>query len=79
MVLLTEHIRKLEADLATSKDSYAGVKEELLSNAIARDAVERNERKTHEELEKEQTRSHSLSNDVVRLKGALREKEDTIL
>jgi hypothetical protein len=35
MVLLTEHIGKLEVDRAATKDNYTGVKEELRSHAIA--------------------------------------------
>jgi hypothetical protein len=71
MVLLTKHVRKLEADLAASKESCAGVKDELFRCAIARDAAVRDEKKAHEDLEKEQTRSHSLFDDINRLKGAL--------
>ena len=60
IVLLTEHIKKLKANLAAAKDSYAEVKVELLGHAIVQDAMDNNERKAHEELAKEQTRSRSL-------------------
>jgi hypothetical protein len=58
MVLLTEHTRKLETDLAAAKDSYTGVKALILDHAIAQGAMEENEKKAREELEKEKTRSH---------------------
>jgi chromosome segregation ATPase len=69
----------VEAHLAAARDNYAGLKEELLKSAIARGAVEEAEKKAHEDLEKEQTRSRSLSDDVDRLKEALREKKDAIV
>jgi chromosome segregation ATPase len=77
--LLTEHIRNLKADLAVAKESYAGVKVELLDQAIAQGAMKENERKAREELEEEKARSRSLSTDVEDLKKALWEKEDAIL
>ena len=79
MVVLTEHIRKLEADLASAKESYAGVKALILNHAITQGAVEENEKKACEELEKEKTHSHSLCDDVERLKKVIQEKEEAIL
>ena len=71
MVLLTEHIRKIETDLATAKVSYAAVK--------AQGVTEEKEKKANEELEKEKTRSHALADDVDHLKKVLQEKEEAII
>jgi len=79
MVLLTEHIRKLETDLATAKESYAGVKALLLDYASAKGVTEEKEKKAHEELEKEKTHSHALADDVDHLKKVLQEKEEAII
>jgi hypothetical protein len=70
---------ELEADLAAAKDNYAGVKTELLGHMIVQDAAEKNKRKARDELEKEKTHSHSLSNNVEHLKRVLQDKEDAIL
>jgi len=51
----------------------------LLNSEIARGAVEEAEKKAREDLEVVQARSHGLSDDVDRLKKALREKEEAIL
>jgi hypothetical protein len=69
----------VEADLATARENYAGLKVELLDSTIARDAMEKAEKKAREDLEKELTCSCSLFDDVDHLKEALREKEDVIL
>jgi len=79
MVLLIEHIRKLKIELAASKEINAGIKAELLDQAVVQGITEENEREAHKELKKEQALSRSLSDDIECLKRALREKEDTIL
>ena len=69
----------MELDLAATRSTYGRVKEALLTSEIARGAAEEAEKKAHEDLEAEQTRSRGLSNEVDRLKKMLREKEETIL
>jgi len=79
VVQLDKGKRQVEADLATARENYAGLKVELLDSTIARDAMEKAEKKAREDLEKELTCSCSLFDDVDHLKEALREKEDVIL
>jgi chromosome segregation ATPase len=76
---LDKEKRLVESDLAAAWSNYAGMKEALLTTEIAQGAVEEAEKKAREDLEAEQARSRSLTNDIDRLKKALREKEDTIL
>ena len=71
--------RQVESDLAAARGNYAWLKEELLMSEIAWGAAELAEKKAHEDLETEEAPSHSLFNDVDRLKKLLREKEDAIL
>ena len=71
--------RLVESDLATTWSAYGGLKEALLKSEIARSTVEEAEKKAREDLEAERACSHGLSDDVDRLKKALREKEDAIL
>jgi len=67
--------RIVESDLAATQSAYAGLKEAHLKSKIARGTVEEAEKKAREDLEVEQSYTHSLSIDVDRLKKALREKE----
>ena len=71
--------RLVESDLATARHNYADLKEELLNSDIARGAAGVAEKNTHEDLEAKRARAHSLSDDIDRLKKALREKEGAIL
>ena len=71
--------RLVELDLVSARGNYAGLKEEFLKSELTRGAAEEAEKKAREDLEAEQARSRSLSNDIDRLKKALWEKEDAIL
>ena len=71
--------RLIESDLATARSSYAGLKVAHLKSEIAQSAAEEAEKKAREDLEVEQARSRGLSDDIDRIKRALREKEDAIL
>ena len=76
---LDKEKRLVDSDLAAARSAYGGVKEALLTSEIARGAVEEDEKKAHEDLDAEQTRSRGLFDDVDRLKKMLQEKEDAIL
>ena len=71
--------RQVESDLAATRGNYARMKEELLNSEIVRGAMEEAEKKAYEDLEKEHACSCSLSDNVDRLRKALREKEEAIL
>ena len=71
--------RLAESDLVATRGNYARLKEELLRSEITRGAVEEPEKKACEDLKAERARSCSLSDNIDRLKKALREKEDAIL
>ena len=71
--------RLVESDLAAALSNYVVLKGELLKSEITRGAAEEAEKKAREDLEAERARSCSLSDDIDRLKKALREKEDAIL
>jgi len=76
---LDKEKRLVESDLAAARSAYGGVKEALPVSEIARGITEEARKKAREDLEAEQARSHSLFDDVDRLKKMLREKEEAIL
>jgi len=68
----------IKADLASAREAFQEMKVECVKGEIARSATEEAKKKALEDLEVERARSHSLSNDVDRLKRALLEKDGAI-
>jgi len=68
----------LKTDLASVRESFQRMKVECVNGEITRCATEEAKKKALEDLEVERTRSHSLSDDIDRLKRALLEKEGAI-
>ena len=69
----------LKADLASAREVYQEMKVECVKGEIARSTAEEARKKAFEDLEAERARSHSLSDDVDRLKRALLEKDGAIV
>jgi len=70
--------RQAEADLATARENYAGLKTFLLEYNKAQAATEEKEKKALEEIEREKMRFETLADDVERLKEVLQEREGAI-
>jgi len=68
----------LKTDLDSIRESFQRMKVECVNSEIARSAAEEAKTKALEDLEEERARSHSLSDDVDRLKRALQEKDGAI-
>jgi len=68
----------LKTDLDSIRESFQRMKVECVNSEIARSATEEAKKKALEGLEAERARSHSLSDDVDRLKRALLEKDGAI-
>ena len=68
----------LKTDLDSLRASFHRMKVEHVNGEIARSAAEETKKKALEDLEAEQTRSRSLSDDIDRLKGELLEKNGAI-
>jgi len=68
----------IKAELAFAREAYREMKVECVMGEIARSAAEEAKKKALEDLEAEQARSRSLSDDVDCLKRALLEKEGAI-
>ena len=64
----------LQTELASARETFQRKNVECVNGEIARSAAEEAKRKALEDLEAERARSHSLSDDVDRLKRALLEK-----
>ena len=68
----------LKTELASARETFQRMKVECVNGEITRSATEETKKKALEDLEAERGRSHSLSNDVDRLKRALLEKDGAI-
>ena len=68
----------LQTKLASARETFQRMKVECVNGEIARSAAEEAKKKALKDLEEERARSHSLSNDVDRLKRALLEKDGAI-
>ena len=68
----------LKTELASARETFQRMKVECVNGEIARSAAEEAKKKALKDLEVEQTRSRSLSDDVDRLKRVLLEKEGAI-
>jgi len=68
----------LQTELASAQETFQRMKVECVNGEIARHATEEAKKKALEDLEAEQARSRSLSDDVDRLKRALLEKDGAI-
>jgi len=68
----------LQTELASARETFQRMKVECVNGEIARSAAEEARKKALEDLEVERARSHSLFDDVDRLKRALLEKEGAI-
>ena len=68
----------LQTELASARETFQRMKVECVNGEIARSAAEEAKKKALEDLEEERDRSRSLSDDVDRLKRALREKDGAI-
>jgi len=68
----------IKADLASAREAFQEMKVECVKGEIARSAAEEAKKKALEDLEAEQAQSRSLSDEVVRLKRALLEKEGVV-
>jgi len=68
----------LQTDLASAWETFQRMKVECVNGEITRSVTEEAKKKALEDLEVEQARSHSLSDDVDRLKRALLEKDGAI-
>jgi len=69
----------LQTELASARETFQRMKVECVNGEIAKGAAEEAKKKALEDLEAERGRSHSLSDDVDRLKRALLEKEGAIV
>jgi chromosome segregation ATPase len=69
----------IKADLTSAREAFQEMKVECVKGEIARSAAEEAKKKALEDLEAEQARSRSLSDDIDRLKRALLEKEGAIV
>jgi len=68
----------LKSDLISAREACQEIKVECVKSEIAWSAAKESKKKALEDLEAEQARSRSLSDDVDRLKRALLEKEVAI-
>jgi len=68
----------IKTDLDSLRESFQRMKVEYVNSEVARSATEEAKKKALEDLEAERARSHTLSDDIDRLKRALLEKEGAI-